>query len=215
VALPLFLILGNVLEVAGDRDWMEQEFVRYDIARVTGLGAIQLRTVADAFIEYLRNPSARLDVNVTVGGSQRPLFNQREIAHMEDVQRIFTLVRRIRLVAGGVLLILPLVGIWLAGSAFLPRLGLLLAIGGIFTVLLLALAGLLTFLDFTEAFVKFHELAFSNDLWMLDPRTDYLVMIFPEGFWFDAVIWIAMTSAIEGLIAVGAGLALLFFGARR
>jgi integral membrane protein (TIGR01906 family) len=69
--------------------------------------------------------------------------------------------------------------------------------------------------DFTEAFIKFHELAFSNDLWMLDPRTDYLVAIFPEGFWFDAVIRIATTSAIEGLIAGAAGLALLFLGARR
>jgi integral membrane protein (TIGR01906 family) len=209
VAVPTFLIIGSVLEVASDRDWMEQEFASYDIGRVTGLDQTQLRTVADTFIEYLRNPAASLDLTVTLGGTQRPLFNQREIDHMKDVQQIFTLIRRLRMAAGSVLLILPLIGIYLAGGAFLPRLGLLLAAGGILTVVLLGLAGLLSLVDFTQAFITFHELAFSNDLWMLDPRTDYLVMLFPEGFWFDATIRIAITSAIEGVIATGLGIALM------
>ena len=42
----------------------------------------------------------------------------------------------------------------------MPRLGILLMIGGILTVVLLGLAGLLSFVDFTEAFVKFHQMAF-------------------------------------------------------
>ena len=214
-SVPLFLILGSVLEVASDRDWMEQEFARYEISRETGLDAAQLRTVAEAFVEYLRNPSARLDLIVTVGGTSRPLLNQREIQHMEDVQRIFLLVRQLRLVAGGILLILPLIGIYLAGGAVLPRLGWLLAAGGILTVALLVLAGLLSLVDFTQAFIAFHRLAFSNDLWMLDPRTDYLVMIFPEGFWFDATMRIAMASALEALIVTGVGIGLIVLGARR
>ena len=35
IAVPLFLILGNVLEVAGDRDFCLREFVKYDVGRVT------------------------------------------------------------------------------------------------------------------------------------------------------------------------------------
>jgi integral membrane protein (TIGR01906 family) len=211
----MFLIVGSVLDVAGDADWMQQEFVRYDVSRVTGLDAVQLRTVAAAFIEYLRNPAASLNVLVTINGTQRPLFNEREIAHMEDVQHIFTLIKRLRLAAGSVLLILPLIGISLAGSAFLPRLGKLLVAGGILTIAVLGLAGLLSLVDFTQLFIKFHELAFSNDLWMLDPRTDYLIMLFPEGFWFDATMRIAMTSALEALVASGVGIAMMYFGARR
>lgn len=215
VALPIFLIVGSVLDVASDADWMQQEFVRYDVSRVTGLDGPQLGKVAAAFIEYLRNPSASLDVVVTISGSQRPLFNEREIAHMEDVQNIFTLIGRLRLAAGSVLLILPLVGIALAGSAFLPRLGKLLVAGGILTIAFLALAGLLSLIDFTQLFIAFHKLAFTNDLWMLDPRTDYLIMLFPEGFWFDATMRIAMTSAVEALVASGVGIAMMYLGARR
>lgn len=215
LAVPLFLILGNVLDVAGDRQFYASEFVKYDIGRVTGLSREELATVADAFITYLSVPTARLDVEVTLGGARRPLFNQREIAHMEDVQKLFGLVRQTRLVAGAILLILPLVGLKLGGSAFLPRLGTLLTIGGIVTVVLLGLAGLASLVDFTEAFVTFHEMAFSNDLWMLDPRTDYLIMLFPEGFWLDATVRIALYSAIEAAVLGAVGVGITYFGVRR
>ena len=215
VALPLFLILGSVLEVAGDRDFYLREFAKYDVGRVTGLDQAQLAAVADAFISYLRDPAARLDVEVTIGGVRRPLFNEKEIHHMDDVQKLFALVRQARMVAGAVLLVLPLVGLWLGGSAFLSRLGMLLAMGGILTVALLGLAGLLSLVDFSQAFVRFHELAFSNDLWMLDPRTDYLVMLYPEGFWLDATLRIAMLSAIEAVVIGAVGLGIAYFGVRR
>lgn len=215
IALPLFLILGNVLEVAGDREFYPREFEKYDVGRVTGLDQAQLAAVADTFIAYLRDPSAKLDVEVTLGGTRRPLFNAKEIAHMEDVQQLFKLVRDARLVAGAVLLILPLVGLWLGGRGFLPRLGTLLTIGGIVTIALLGLAGLLSLVDFSQAFVKFHELAFSNDLWMLDPRTDYLIMLYPEGFWLDATLRIAMLSAVEAVAIGGVGLGIAYFGVRR
>ena len=94
IALPLFLILGNVLDVAGDREFYLREFAKYDVGRVTGLDQAQLATVADAFIAYLRDPSARLDVEVTIGGVRRPLFNEKEVHHMDDVQKLFKLVPR-------------------------------------------------------------------------------------------------------------------------
>jgi integral membrane protein (TIGR01906 family) len=215
LAMPLFLILGNVLDVAGDRQFYADEFVKYDVGGVTGLNREQLATVADLFITYLSVPGSRLEYPITVNGAQRPLFNQKEVAHMEDVQKLFGLVRQTRLVAGSILLILPLLGLWFGGSPFLPRLGTLLTIGGIVTVLLLGLAGLASLVDFSEAFVKFHEMAFSNDNWMLDPRTDYLLMLFPEGFWLDATLRIASKSALEAALLGAVGLGIAFFGVHR
>src|SRR5207248_665368 len=128
---------------------------------------------------------------------------------------LFGLVRQARLVAGSILLILPLLGLWFAGSAFLPRLGTLLTIGGVVTVALLALAGIASLFDFTDAFITFHELAFSNNDWILDPRTDYLIMLFPEGFWLDATLRIATQSAIEAVVLGAVGLGISYFGVRR
>ena len=36
--------------------------------------------------------------------------------------------------------------------------------------------------DFNKYFTIFHQIFFSNDLWLLDPGTDRLVNIFPEEF---------------------------------
>jgi uncharacterized membrane protein len=44
-------------------------------------------------------------------------------------------------------------------------------------------------------------LSFANDFWQLDPRTDYLVRIFPDAFWVDATIWVAV-RAVAGAMAL-------------
>ena len=140
------------------------------------------------FISYLRVPAANLDYEITVNGTRRPLFNQKEISHMDDVQKLFELAKNARLVAGAILLLVPLLGVWLGGGGFLPTLGKLLAAGGIADDHLLGLAGLALAGRLHRGFDPVPRIAFSNDDWMLDPRTDYLIMLFPEGFWLDASI---------------------------
>ena len=44
--------------------------------------------------------------------------------------------------------------------------------------------------DFEAFFTRFHLLSFANDFWLLDPATDYLIMLFPGGFWQDAMIFV-------------------------
>ena len=36
--------------------------------------------------------------------------------------------------------------------------------------------------DFTSAFTLFHELSFTNDLWLLNPAEDLLINLLPEAF---------------------------------
>ena len=215
LSVPVFVLVGNVLGVARDLDFIERGFERYQVGRTTGLDAAQLRVVAQTFVEYLRNPAASLDLTIVVGGVRRPLFNERELQHMVDVQHLFLLAGRARLVAGAILLIVPLLGLVAQRAQFLPRLGSMLTAGGILTVAILLLLGALSLVDFTELWTRFHRVAFTNDLWVLDPRTDYLIMLFPEGFWFDAVMRIAMLSAMEAVAMGAAGLALVFWGTRR
>ncbi len=215
LSIPIFIIVGNVLEVARDVEFIERGFVKYQVGRTTGLDPAQLHLVAETFVRYLRDPSASLDLTVGVGGTRRPLFNRRELAHMVDVQHLFLLAGRARLVAGAILLIVPLLGLLAERGAFQPRLGAMLTVGGILTVGVLLLLGALSLVDFTELWTRFHHVAFTNDLWILDPRTDYLIMLFPEGFWFDAVMRIAMLSALEAVVLGAAGLGLVFWGERR
>ncbi|MBQ8074276.1 MAG: DUF1461 domain-containing protein, partial [Clostridia bacterium] len=57
-------------------------------------------------------------------------------------------------------------------------------------------------LNFDGLFVTFHRLAFTNDLWLLNPRTDLLIRLMPEEMFVDL--------GLKGLCAFAAGMALLF-----
>jgi len=59
--------------------------------------------------------------------------------------------------------------------------------------------------DFDQFFLQFHLLSFANDFWMLNPATDYLIMLFPQGFWFDATLVCALGTAAGAIILGGLG----------
>ena len=76
----------------------------------------------------------------------------------------------------------------------------MLCIGtALFFALTAALAAIIS-TDFTKYFIVFHKIFFNNDLWVLDPRTDMLINIVPEGFFFDTAARIALVFA--GIVMV-------------
>ena len=209
LSIPLFLIATNVSLVTRDLGFYEREFARYGVAESTGLTTAQLREVARAFIAYFDGPPQGLDIQVDLGGGRRPLFNEREIAHMVDVHHLMSLVRQLGAAAGVAAVGVVLVGVLLGRRAFAPLLGKLCLAAAALTWALLALLGGLAMLDFSALFLRFHLLSFSNDLWVLDPRRDYLIRLFPEGFWYDATVRIAVLTLLEsGALALLAGLCL-------
>ena len=68
------------------------------------------------------------------------------------------------------------------------------------TISLTGMIGLFSLLGFDRLFLYFHLVSFSNDLWILDPSRDYLIAMFPQGFFFDATMLIAGLVVIQGLI---------------
>ena len=169
-----------------------------------------LLDVTDQMMAFLRGKREDLHVYTTMGGEYREFFNDREIAHMEDVQGLFIgglWLRRI-----GILITLcfaALAYFWGRKSAertealkrLIPK-SLCIGTGAVFAVAL-ALIGIIS-TDFSKYFIVFHKIFFNNDLWVLDPRTDMLINIVPEGFFFDTAAQIALVFAvIVGMFFVG------------
>jgi integral membrane protein (TIGR01906 family) len=71
------------------------------------------------------------------------------------------------------------------------------------------LVGVLSLLDFDGLWTRFHQVAFRNDMWLLDPRTDYLIMLFPEPFWFTGTMRMALTVGLQTIGAAVVGALLL------
>ena len=77
----------------------------------------------------------------------------------------------------------------------------------IFGTLTIVLGGLFAS-DFNRYFVIFHKIFFTNDLWIFDPATDYMIRMLPEGFFYDMVMRIGMVF-IAGLLLIAGGMFLI------
>ena len=70
----------------------------------------------------------------------------------------------------------------------------------IYSVSILIATLILIALSFRWIFYFFHIISFNNNLWILDPRTDYLIKIFEEGFFMDAAIFIGILTLVSSII---------------
>jgi len=110
------------------------------------------------------------------GASEAPaFFNARERAHMADVRALVLLAKTLLLCAAAAAVPLGVITIR-SGLRRVARRALLASVSAV--VLLTAYGAF----DFGGLFTLFHQAAFSNDLWMLDPRTDMLIRLMPEPF---------------------------------
>lgn len=89
-------------------------------------------------------------------------------------------------------------------------------VGG--SALFLGLAGLLALvcaLDFNRAFIAFHHLFFTNDLWLLDPATDLMIRLLPETFFAQVAGRAALLALLGPAGALVLGVLLNRIGRKR
>lgn len=179
--------------------YYEKEYSKYGVTDDVDMEMDDLLDVTHEMMAYLKGKRGDLHVPTVVGGKTREFFNEREIAHMEDVRGLFLgaiLLRRI-CVAAAALSVLLLFLLKADVKRLLPR---MLCIGtGLFFILAAAIGGVIS-TNFTKYFIIFHKIFFNNDLWILDPSTDLLINIVPEPFFMDTAFRIGSVFAASVLI---------------
>lgn len=198
----VFVVLGVILNCVNffcfQKSFYQREYQKLDTAEQIGMSGADLQAATDALLDYLRGKREDLHVQATIGGQQREVFNQREILHMADVRTLYLWAMRI----GNGLLILAAafyLWAWIGGRDKAAVLGGYLQ-GNYILLGLIAALGIYAALDFNSFWTGFHKIFFTNDLWLLDPRTDILIQMVPEQFFFDLVMRIVVSAAV--IIAV-------------
>lgn len=214
VAVPLFLITGSVAWAVNDPGLYRRGFEKYQVSLWTGIPDADLRQAGADIRRYFNSREEPLAVRARVYGQEREIFNQREVLHMWDVKRLVWGVYAVGALSGLYLLGFSAVGFTRNRRAFSPELSGLVLRGGLLTLALVMLVGLLALAGFETLFTLFHHISFTNDLWQLDPRRDYLIMMFPLGFWFDATMRVAATAVGGALLLSGAAGAYLYYRRR-
>ena len=199
-ALMITLLITSVEAVTyWTPGYYEKEYAKYNVLEDVHMEMDDLLDVTHEMMAFLRGDRADLHVPTVVDGQHREFFNEREIAHMEDVRGLFLAAIALRRICLAV--IVACIALLLALHAnirqVLPK---MVCIGtGLFFALLALLTGIIS-TNFTKYFVIFHQIFFNNDLWMLDPRTDLLINIVPEPFFVDTAALIGLTYAISVVI---------------
>ena len=205
VAVPLFLVTASVTWAFNSPGLYENGFEKYQISLTSGITSADLRQVGADLRGYFNSNDEPLDIRTRILGTERELFNPTEIAHMRDVKRLVWGVYVLGAVSGVYLLVLVTAGFARQRKGFVETLAPRLLWGGALTLVLLVAFGLLAATGFDTLFLRFHQFSFANDFWQLDPRTDYLVRLFPQDFWFDATMWVALWAITGALILTAAG----------
>ncbi len=207
IAAPVFLVTGSITWAFNNPGLYEDGFEKYHISWRSGIGDQDLQQVAAELRSYFNSQDEPLHIRTRIYGEERELFNATEVHHMYDVKRLVWGVYVLAAVSAAYLLAAIGLGFAARRGAYLPTLARRLAWGGGLTVAALLLFGLLATVAFDALFLLFHQISFANDFWQLDPRKDYLVLLFPQNFWFDATLWFALRALFGGiaLAAVGAG----------
>jgi len=210
--LIVFFISTSTVFAFGEIRLYNYGFTKYHISESTDISEVKLQIIAVELIDYLVGDSNVLDIRI----DGNPLFNNKEIFHMSDVKILLEKVKLAKGISFFSLLIfsvLHLNPISLVKGKFITNNFISLfdffRFGSVVALLSILIVGIVLAVAFRPLFYLFHKISFSNDFWQLDPRTDYLIRLFPEGFWIDATL---MLVAAVVLLAMGT---FLFFSTLR
>jgi len=202
-AFLLFLVTSNVRWAFNTVELYEFGFTRHDVASTTGLTNAQLSEAATQIRDYFNSPEELLDVRVSVNGGVVSLFAEREVLHMRDVKELVDKAYRVQEGSFLYMLVFATLGFLTMGSQFATYLRNLINRSMVATIIAILGAGVGATVGFALLFRLFHELSFSNDLWQLDPRTSFLLQMFPQGFWLEATMLVGVATVLEAGALVG------------
>ena len=203
VVISLFLISTNVRLVIQNPALYSYGFSKYDIPSHAGIELPELISVGRQIREYFNNKEEFL--NVTVNRFGTPvinLYNSREILHMKDVKFLVKGTYRLQELSGLVIALFTIYGLVTYKRSFFSRAGVYCLSAGLITLAVVSLAGIISLVGFEQAFIVFHKISFTNDLWQLNPHTDMLLIMFPQGFFFDTTMLIAALTVVESIILI-------------
>ncbi|CAG0950560.1 hypothetical protein ANAEL_00044 [Anaerolineales bacterium] len=135
-----------------------------------------------------------------------PLYNERELSHMEDVKGVVLNALGVWTIS---LIILAALAIFAKRDSWMPDYLNGLRRGGLWMIGLAAALGLTAGIGivanpdvFWQFFTYFHQIFFEGNSWLFY-FSDTLIRLFPIRFWQDAFLWAA-------ILALGGGAALAF-----
>jgi integral membrane protein (TIGR01906 family) len=215
ICLPILLLTASICWAINSHWLYQYGFDKYDVGQTTGLADVELEKAANGLIDYFNSREEYISLSVTKNGETFELFNQHEVIHLMDVKGLFWLDYWILFETLTFILVYSGISIFWQRGKHWRQLARRTVIGSGITLALGLVLGLGILLNFDQLFLQFHLLSFSNDFWQLDPSRDYLIMLFPGGFWYDTATFCAGITAGLAVILGGVAGGYLWFSKKQ
>lgn len=191
LSLITFAFLSCVNYWSFNKNFYKSEYKKLNVAEYIGISEDDLNKATDVLLGYIKGENKTLDIECRINGITRSVFNDREKAHMQDVKNLYDWAIVVRNVSF-IFFVLSFIYIGRSKELFIGYKYSLSLVGLIIAFLLL-----FCLMDFEGFWLAFHHLFFPfNDLYLLDPRYDILVMMVPEGFFFDLCVLIVVSTSV-------------------
>jgi len=200
--LFIVLLFSSLQVVVYNDAYFEWHYTQHDIVAITQINLDNLMEVTDKMMEYLIDQRETLDMTTLINGQEEEVFGEREKAHMVDVKNLFLKGKQLRDIS---LVSLVLILVYFSRTKKDMLIGWFNQLVRFFIVsfVLIGVFGGIIATDFNKYFTLFHELFFTNDLWLLDPETDILINMVPEIFFFQTVMLIILLFVVSIVLVLG------------
>jgi integral membrane protein (TIGR01906 family) len=182
------VILGVAIALVFNPLWIGFEQERTGVPAITGWTSEQVRAATDSILaDLVFGPPS---FSVAVNG--QPILDAAERSHMVDVRNVVLPATMVFAVAVALLATL------LATSRRRAWLWRAIAVGSAALTLVGVVAGIAVLFLFDAAFLLFHLVFFPQGNFSFDPGTQRLTQLFPEQFWTETAIAIAVVGLLIG-----------------
>lgn len=197
----LIIILSSINYHSFNRKFYQDMYQQLNTHETIGISKEELFDSTEVLLDYLQDNRKDLSIDVVQNGQEKPMFNQLEIDHMVDVKNLYQTAMTIRLVS-----IFSFVALTIFYLSSMKSEWLYTMFKGYQQALIgfgFLLFGIISYVlvDFRGFWILFHQILFTNELWMLNPATDNLILMVPQEFFNQLVINIIGTIVI-GLVLI-------------
>ena len=181
-SLFISAILGIIFYNCFNLNFYKNFYLRENLAPSINTTDDELINNTTNLLEYLTN---KAELNTT-------WFSEKDILHMKDVRTLYNVSFNL-MIFFIIIFILSTILIALVyknyAMFYITKTfnKTLLA----FILLVIVLAGIISY-NFTSFWIKFHQLLFTNDLWLLSPEESNLIKMVPEQFFISLITTIIL-----------------------
>ena len=209
VLVMVFTILLSVFTVVNTNSFYSQQYREIGADKSTGVSLEDLDEITTMLLDYLNDKRDDLDMQVEKWGQLKPVFDERETSHMVDVKNLYAFFEKVMYIT---LLSATAIFVFLfrkdgKGQFFTS------AVKGYVSALVVAVILCVIFataftVGFNNFWTLFHQVMFTNDLWLLDPRVSTMINMYPLPFWLAmctvilqrfAIIFVCLLPVLIGL----------------